>query len=172
MAVVDFLPTSWSSFFESTSFERDRDLTVMQLNGDHSFAELPGLNFRWAMNRATTHQDEVALGMEYFYEPCGYSALLPCDSGTSPAAPPTAFPVPVDELGPGRFAAQNRLTLSANAIEEESWFYRLDADYELDLADQSRFKLLGGVWFERAGRATVSAVIRPSRMKKLSQNLT
>jgi outer membrane receptor protein involved in Fe transport len=149
----------FGNFFESTSFERDRDLQVMQLNGDHVFDPLPGLHFSWAVNQAETTQDDVALGLEYFYEPCGFAAATPCPAGTSPIAVPTEYPTSVASLGPGAFAAKNRLTLSANRVEEESRFYRMDADYELDLADQSRFKVLGGVWFERADRTVDSAFL-------------
>lgn len=150
---------AFGSFFESTSFERDRDLRVMQLNGDHTFDPLPGLHFRWAVNQAKTTQDDSAVGLEYFYEPCGYAASVPCPVGVSAIPVPTEFPTSVESLGPGAFAAKNRLTLSANRVEEDSRFYRMDADYEFDLADQSRFEILGGVWFERADRTVDSAFL-------------
>jgi outer membrane receptor protein involved in Fe transport len=151
----------FANFFESTSFERDRDLRVMQLNGDHTFDALPKLHVSWAMNRARTTQEDIALGMKGFFEPCGFAndVVLACPPGASPIAIPTEYPVSLEDLGPGRWVARNNLTLSANDVEEHSWFYRVDGDYELDLADQSRFTLGGGFWFERADRDVSAAFL-------------
>jgi outer membrane receptor protein involved in Fe transport len=150
---------AFASFAESTSYQRDRDLWVAQINGDHRFEPFSGLHFSWAINRARTTQDDVALGMKFFFEPCGYSSLVPCEPGTSATGVPTSFPASASALGAGRFAARNNLTLSANSIEEESDFYRLDADYEIDFSEASRFTAAGGVWFERADRDVRSAFL-------------
>ena len=53
----------------STSFERDRDLLVTQLNGDHTIEQVPGLHASWAANYAKTTQNESALGTRIFFEP-------------------------------------------------------------------------------------------------------
>ena len=149
---------AFTNFGQSTSFERDRDLWVAQLNGDHTFDPIPGLHFSWAMNLAETTQNDSALGMKYFFEPCGYSSQIACPPGIAPIPVPTEFPTSLEELGPGAFATRN-LTLSANRVEESSRFYRLDADYETDFSDESTFFVGGGVWFERADRAVDSAFL-------------
>jgi len=146
----------WSNFFESTSFQRDRDLRVIQLNGDHTPRELPGFHFAWAINRAETSQQESALGMKYFYEPCGYG--VPCEDGIG-LPPPTEYPVDQGALGPGQYGARNNITLSANSIEESSKFVRLDGDYEIDFSEASTFTIAGGWWAERATRHVESAFL-------------
>ena len=148
---------AFSTFNESTSFETDRDLWVLQGNGDHTFAPIPGLHFSWAVNEAKTTQNESAIGMGYFYEPCGFSPLVPCAPGTSAIEVPNVFPTTVDDLGPGKYAVRNDLLLSANRIEERAHFYRLDADYAIDFSEAAKFKIAGGTWFERANR-TVDSV--------------
>jgi outer membrane receptor protein involved in Fe transport len=150
---------AFSTFSESTSFETDRDLWVAQINGDHTFDRLPGLHFSWAYNRAETTQNESALGMGFFFEPCGYSASVPCAPGTELIPIPSEIPTLVGALGPGKFATQSDLLVSANSIEEHASFYRLDADYALDFSDVSTFTLAGGVWVERASRDVDSAFL-------------
>lgn len=149
---------TYSAFFDSASFERDRSLKVYQINGDHTFDEIPGLHFSWATNWARTRQEDVSLGLEYFYEPCG-TAEIPCPVGVSPLDPLDAhglpvvdFPPSVADLGPGQYVFQNRITVSANQIRERSRFTRLDADYEVDFSEESTFTVAGGLWYERASR--------------------
>lgn len=154
----------FSNFTESRSFERDRDLRVWQINGDHRFSELPGLNVRWAWNKARTTQDDVALGMRFFYEPCGFNQFIPCPVGSSPMVP-GSFPVTVAAAGAGRFAVQDRITLSANSIVENQDFYRIDAEYESDLSEQMRFTLSGGMWREDADREVVSAFLEAPQVQ-------
>ena len=50
-------PLWFASFFESESFERERDLLVFQLNGDHQIDAVPGLHFSWAGNQARDHAE-------------------------------------------------------------------------------------------------------------------
>lgn len=150
---------AFTEFNQSTSFETDRDLWVVQVNGDHRFDPLPGLHFSWAWNRAKTTQDESALGMGYFYEPCGYSDNVPCPTGIDRIAVPTTFPTGADLLGPGKYAVRNDLLLSANSIEETADFYRLDGEYEIAFSENSRFTLAGGGWFEQADRTVRSAFL-------------
>lgn len=151
-----------SSFNQSTSFETDRDLWVAQGNGDHRFDLLPGLHFSWAYNQARTTQDESAIGMNYFFEPCGYSGLVPCEAGVERIGIEDigAYPPSLEALGPGQFATRRDLLLSANSIAENSDFYRLDADYELEFSESSRFQIAGGVWVENADRNVNSAFLQ------------
>lgn len=151
-----------SEFSQSTSYETDRDLWVAQGNGDHRFETLPGLHFSWAYNQARTTQDESAVGLSYFYEPCGFSALVPCPNGTERLDPDdlASFSPGVSALGPGEYAARRNLLLSANSIEENADFYRIDADYELELSESSKFEIAGGVWVENAEREVSSAFLQ------------
>lgn len=163
---------AFTDFSSSTSFETDRDLWVAQANGDHTFGALPGLHFSWAYNQARTTQNESALGMAYFYEPCGYSALVPCAPGTSRIDVPREFPTSVAALGQGLFAVGNNLLLNANSIEEDASFYRLDADYAIDFSESSTFTLAGGAWVESADRTVDSVFLESATVPQDSASKT
>lgn len=152
---------AFSSFSQSTSFETDRELWVAAVNGDHDFgAWLPGLHLNWAWNEAETTQQESALGMSVFYEPCGFTSLTPCPPGVQPIQEvPTVYPTTPESLGPGAWAVRNDILLSANDITESSSFYRIDADYEVDFSEAATFELTGGLWKERANRNVASAFL-------------
>ena len=117
-----------------------RDLTVYQLNGDHSFDALDRLHLSWAANTARTTQEEESLGARYFFEPDDKSTI------------PTSFPVSVESLGAGRFYANNGIFPSNNEIDETQSFARMDGDYELDLGSSLRLRLNAGYWYEDATR--------------------
>jgi TonB-dependent receptor len=142
----------FSSPQQSRSFETDRHLLVTQLNGDHDVQAIEGLKFRWAGNYATTSQDEQALGARYFYEPCGFSASIPCPAGTPRIDIPTNYPTTVDSLGPGRFASLNQIFDNTNNIDEHQWFGRGDAEYEREITDWLTAKAQSGLWYEWAER--------------------
>jgi outer membrane receptor protein involved in Fe transport len=158
---ANFARLWFASFFESKSFETERDLLVPQLNGAHVFPTLPGLEIRWAANYAKTTQTESALGARMRYEPCGYGGdpQLICPAGVSPIDIPTVFPVNVASLGPGKFIGDSSVFASFNDISEEQWFGRLDADYER----QINTWLTGGVrlggWYEQATRGVDSRFV-------------
>jgi len=161
---TQFLPPtsghSWiASFMDSKSFDRQRDLTVYQVNGDHAIPALGDLHLRWAANHATTAQDDAALGARFYFEPCGLdpgTAPLRCPAGVAPielpAALPTSFPVTVDALGPGSYLANDGIFLSSNAIDENQDFGRLDADYATEILPWLGAELRSGLWYERAAR--------------------
>ncbi len=111
---------AFDSFYQSASFETDRDLWVAQVNGDHDFGRLlPGFKLNWAWNKAETTQQESALGMSYFYEPCGFASLIPCPAGVQQIEIPTVYPTTPESLGTGSYAVRNDILLSANSIERE-----------------------------------------------------
>lgn len=151
-----------TTFNRSTSFDKHRSLWVAQVNGDHRFAPLP-LHFSWAWNKAETTQDESALGMVYFFEPCGYSGFVPCPQGTSPISAGRDVPGGASELAPGSVIGRSNLRLNANRIEETSDTWRLDADYELDFSRASKFTLAGGLWMERADRDVGSGFLEQAQ---------
>ncbi len=137
-------PLFFTSFLESRSFLRERDLTVYQVNGEHEIDLLDGLQLSWAANRAETTQQETSLGLRFFVEP------------DDPDEIPTEFPVSVDDV-PGQFAANTDFFESSNSIEETQRFGRIDAEYELDAGERVRVTLSAGGWFEDADRTVESS---------------
>lgn len=161
---------AFGTFNQSTAFETDRDFWVMQLGGDHRFAELPSLHVRWAVNRAKTAQQDSAVGLSYFFEPCGFSSLVPCDPGVDRIDAPAEYPTTVEALGPGQYVVRNDLLLSANRIREVSDFYGVDADYEFELAEASTLTLAGGVWVEGASRSVASGFLEGPSVSDAGEN--
>ncbi len=137
-----------TSFAESKSFERERELWLTQANGDHRFDAVPGLHVTWAANRSRTRQQETALGARYFYEPDDEFQI------------PSELPASVDDLGPGRYAIQGRgIVFSANEIEERLRFGRLDVEYEAPLLESVLLRGNAGLWVEKAEREVGSGFL-------------
>ncbi|MDJ0787653.1 MAG: TonB-dependent receptor [Myxococcota bacterium] len=160
-----------ASFFESLSFRRDRELKIYQINGDHDFDYgIPGLHFSWATNWARTTQDEVGLGLFYFYEPCGFAQqdIFACPEGVHRVTPDQIFPEAgpisraptIAELGPGTFIDGGDQLISSNLISERSRFTRFDLDWEFEFSQWSVFTAYAGVWHERADREVESAFLQ------------
>jgi len=164
-------PAYFANFSESRSFERERDLFVYQLNGDHRFDRwLEGLRITWAANHAETNQTEEFYGLRYTFEPAPELASAP-DLPTDPAS----FPFGIDELtgaGPlcsatpgldglrNCFLANNGIFFSSNEITEEQDFARIDAELERDVFDWLRLTGSSGAWYEKADR-DVQALFLP-----------
>ncbi len=151
-------PLWFSSFAESESFSRDRDLLVFQLNGDHTIAPVPGLHFSWAGNQANTSQTETSFGAQYFYEPDDTTQI------------PTAFPTTPETLGSGQYYANSGIFFSYNDINETQDFGRLDGDYETAfLDDVVTVKVSTGGWYERAKRNVESSFLESPTVNGSSQ---
>lgn len=147
----------FSSFGEARSVERERELALYQLSGDHTFDFLDDFHLGWVANHATTAQDERTRSLRHWYEPCGYAEGNPdfslCPAGTGRIPIPTTFPVTVASLGEGYFVSENAYFLeSGNSIDEEQWFGRIDADYERTLASWLSTRADVGLWYERVVR--------------------
>jgi len=145
----------FANFGRSNSFERNRDLDVYQLNGEHDFDFFDGLNIKWSTNHATSTQQESSLGMRYFYEPCGFAASFECAQGTSRIAVPTTFPVRVSNLVPGRYFASGVSGGIVNTrvdIEEAQYFARLDAEQDFEIFDYAMLNFGTGIWWEKSKR--------------------
>jgi len=140
-------PVWFANFSESSSFSTDRDVWVGQINGDHRVAQLEGLHFSWAGNKAKTTQSEEALGSRFFYEPFDLTSV------------PDTFPAAVEELGAGQYYANSGLYTSSNDITENQWFGRFDVDYERELIDELTFRFGSGFWYERAKRDVASSFL-------------
>jgi outer membrane receptor protein involved in Fe transport len=150
-------PLWFTSFQESESFERERDLTVYQLNGDHTFDQLEGLHASWAGNYATTTQDEKSQGLRYFFEPADTGQL------------PTGFPSTPQALGPGDYATNGGIFASRNEISEHQGFGRLDLDYEIPVHEDVVLKLTTGGWYEDASRDVDSSFLESPTVGGASQ---
>ena len=142
-------PMWYTNFSTSTSFDRDRDLLVTQLDGDHTIEALEGLHVSWGANYAKTTQDEQSLGSRIFFEP------------TDPTIIPPHVPSAIQSLEPGQFATPNSgILFSGASVDEHQYFGRLDADYQVDLTDRAALKLSAGAWYENAQRGAEASFLQ------------
>jgi len=100
----------FSNFSEGRSFLRERELKLLQANGEHEFGWLEGLEMSWAANQAQTTQDETSRGAEFFFEPTSLALSFtrpPVDADHTPSADDfpvwpelleELFPTPVESL--------------------------------------------------------------------------
>src|SRR5262245_38107172 len=146
----------FASFADSRSVLRKRDLIVTQLNGDHWVNAIEGLHVTWAGNYARTTQDDESAGAHYFYQP------------NSIRLPPS-FPSTVEQLGPGRFAANDGIYLSANDVEEKQHFGRLDAEYETEVSNSVSLQVRAGAYYEKANRDVKSSYLDSPQVRGSSQ---
>lgn len=156
---------------ETRSFERDRELRVYQLNGDHDLdALLDGLHFDWAWNRAESKQDEQLRGMQFFFEPCGFTsqASLACPEDVQRIPLPNR-PLLLSELGPGFFGVNERILASETHIEETQNFVRADGDYAIDPFDWLGVELRAGTWYEHARRDADSEFLETASLNGATQ---
>jgi hypothetical protein len=131
----------FTNYTTASSFDSERDLLLLQLNGDHRLGFVPGLGVTWVGNYAKTTDSRSALRAKTFFEP------------DEKITPPLELPASVAALGPGNFAVPgSALSFSTIQVEEDQWFARLDAKYERSLLEWARIQLDTGGWYERAGR--------------------
>jgi outer membrane receptor protein involved in Fe transport len=150
-------PLWYTNFSASESFDRERELFISQLNGDHRFDAVEGLHVSWAGNYAETTQDETSHGLRYFYEPDDTAQI------------PTRFPTTPEALGPGQYAANAGIFSSHNEISEDQGFGRLDLDYEIPVFDALTLKLTTGGWYENASRDVDSSFLESPTVGGISQ---
>jgi len=150
-------PLWLASFFQSASYEIERDLLVTQLNGEHYVDQLHGLHFAWAANYAHTSETEDSLGARYFYEPDDAEQV------------PALFPTTPGSLGPGRYAVNSGVFSNDNDIKEDQGFGRLDIDYERPLSEQVTLTFRTGGWFEHATRNVDSSFLESPSLAGSSQ---
>ena len=150
-------PVWFASFSESDSFQRDRDLTVYQINGDHRVELLDGMHLSWAANQAKTTQEEASYGARIWYEPADLATV------------PSRFPTTPGSLGPGTWYAGSGVFFSQNDIEETQDFARVDADYERELGERVKLRVNGGLWYEKADRDVDSSFLESPTVGGSSQ---
>jgi len=152
-----------ASFFRSQSFDRERELEIYQLNGEHRFDAIPELEISWGVNRAETTQDDLSRGIQGFFEPPASAVDAVVDDLLANGTLDLRFPVAPGEIGEcppdgtncGFFATPS-VTFSSNAIEETQDFARIDLEYETHVTDRMRFTVTGGWWRERADRSVAA----------------
>jgi TonB-dependent receptor len=150
-------PLWFDSFLASSTFRRDRDLLLGQINGDHAVEAIEGLSISWATNYAETTQDEEARGVRFFYEPLDTTQV------------PTDFPSTPSALAPGFYAANNEIFFSQNDISEDQYFGRLDADYEFAPSEVVTMTVSTGGWYESADRDVDSSFLQNPTVGRTSQ---
>ena len=166
------LGSAWySSFAQSNSFEKQRQLTVYQLNGQHDAGRLlDGLSFSWAANYATTAEDESSLGARMRYEPCNFygGPLLSCPGGANiiatPNDIPTVFPMTPQALGPGSWMVGKGVLANEVNIDETQYFGRFDGRYEASPFEWLGTELTAGYWYETATRNATAAFLDPNNL--------
>ena len=138
--------TWFAPVFESRTFDRERNLTLYQLNGEHELGlfdlEQSDLKVTWATNYATSRQEETTFRVRYWYEPDTLPVQLP----------PGDFPFAPEAFGPGRFSSRSDIVFGDNEIDEEQLFGRLDLEYEIEPASYATVVFDAGVWYEQSER--------------------
>jgi TonB-dependent receptor len=145
---TDLGPLSFIPIFRGQSILQDRDLTVVQLGGEHDLVDLlEGLELSWAANYANSKQDETAYRMRYWYEP------YTIDDNALPIRPFPAQVADFLDLGPGSFRTSgDDFFYLENTIDEDQYFARADLTYEFEPALWLDTKLGTGLWYENAKR--------------------
>jgi len=134
----------YAPVYEGQTFERNRELDLYQVNGEHDLRSLAeGLSLDWAANYAKTHQTETQLNVRYFYEPDDVESL------TVLPGPPPLTP---EQIGPGLYSTRSDIVYGVNDVDEKQYFGRADLDYEFEPLADVGVDLKGGVWYEHAKR--------------------
>jgi len=146
-ASVRFGQMWYAPVWEARTFERERDLDLYQLNGEHDLADalLDGLKLDWAANYATTEQSETQMNVRYFFEPDDVEnvTVIP---------PEVPIPTPVEFLSPGLYSTRSDIVYGVNEVEEEQLFGRADLEYAFEPHVDLGVTLDSGVWYELAER--------------------
>ena len=143
----------FSPVYESRTFDRERELSVYQLNGDHDLSDLlEGLEASWAANYASTKQKETTFNARYSFNTV--ENLVQADDGlTEPSRLPAQ---PSDFTGRGVYAARSDIVFGANDIDENQYFGRFDLEYEFEPFRNVVATARAGYWFEQANRTVES----------------
>lgn len=143
----------FSPVYESRSFDRERELTVYQLNGQHDLGELlGGLRASWVANYSRTDQQETTFNSRY-----SYNSLANFANGPDGLAAPGALPAGVADFpSPGLFVSRSDIVFSANEIEENQYFGRFDLEYDFEIGSRVQATARTGYWFEQANRSVTA----------------
>ncbi len=126
-----------SNVNEGRGVDRERSLTLFQINGSHRWDRFEGLEINWVANTARTDQEEFGLRNRIF--------------NTSPdlAFIPETYPITERD---GVFAINDDILLSDTEIEENQNFARLDISYERSLFGFVDWTIRAGGWYENSDR--------------------
>ncbi|MEM9174735.1 MAG: TonB-dependent receptor [Myxococcota bacterium] len=143
----------FSPIFQSNTFERERDLTVYQINARHELDDfVEGLTVTWIANYAETNQEETTFQARYSYNTVE-NLLLRSEGVNLPSALPAR---PSDFTGRGIYAARSDLVYGANEIEENQYFGRIDLEYVFSPVDWLEAAIRTGYWWEQGNRSVTS----------------
>ena len=144
--------------FESSSFNKERELELFQLNGSHDFDLADAFNFSWAGNHAEVSQDEEVAGIKYFFEP----DTIPNDATLLQWKNDKRLPS-LGELGPGSYVATSDIQYVTTSIQEEQDFLRADASLEKTINSSLKLTLDAGLYFEQSERKVTSGFLENPR---------
>lgn len=139
----------FSPIYESRTFDRERDLSVYQLNGDHDLgALLEGLKVTWVANYAETKQEETTFNARYSLNTVE-NFVRGAEAFTAPGPLPAE---PTDFVGTPLYVSRSDIVYGTNDIDENQYFGRFDFAYEFDLFRNISGVARTGYWFEQANR--------------------
>lgn len=150
----------FSPVYQSSTFDRERDLTVYQLNGLHELDDVvEGLRLSWIANYSETNQQETTFQARYSFNTVE-NLLQRRDGLAFPATLPAA---PADFTGRGIYASRSDLVYGANDIEENQYFGRVDLEYEFSPLADLDVALRAGYWWEQGNRRVESRFLVEAR---------
>lgn len=129
----------FSQFFASSNFFRERDFRVVQLFGKHDWEfDDNNLVIKWAADAASTSQAEESSRFTYWWQPEGSNEAAPDADGVFRTT--------------GGQSGGNPIFFSANDVEEDQVFGRVDLEYgDLDAGELAKI-LKTGIYYEDASR--------------------
>lgn len=133
----------FSEFYKSSTFFREREFSVVQLFGEHEWdIDSNNLLVTWGGDYATTSQMEESSRFTYWFQP----------EGTNEADPNK------DDIfrTSGGQSGGNPLFFSANDVDEEQVFGRIDVEYGDRDAGEENHTIKFGLFYEDASRDVTS----------------
>ena len=143
----------FSPLFESRTFDRERELRVYQLNGNHSFDRwVEGLSATWVANYSEAEQQETTFNVRYSLD-----SLENIAEESQGVTAPRNFPATFNDIiGTPIYASRNDPVFAENEIDENLYFGRIDLKYEFEPIREVTATISGGFWFEQANRSVTS----------------
>ena len=170
--------------FETLSQKRERDLQVLQLNGEHQLTDDDQLAFSWVVNQAETTQSEETARMKYVYDFDDQSDPLQAGLLTAAGDPTTALEIlsveEMKELEAALIAAgqnadavfrANDILLNNVEVEETQDFGRVDFHLNQKLSDNLSLKVDTGMYLEKAERSVRAEFLESPTIGGLKTNI-
>ena len=133
--------------FQSRSVERERQLDILQLRGDHTFDSLDELKVKWNLTKTETNQTDSGRSLSYWYEPFDVTSVG--SGSTAPSSYHASFSQ----------NSSNPLRETSNTVDETSTFARVDLEYTFEPLEVMEVTLGAGVSSESAERDVESSAL-------------